>query len=283
MLAITNIVTLPSSNHKDLEFGKSKIERYEKQRYQREPKDSESHDDSDRSDKETTKNGGDPLIQRDIAIDAYQGIRIPSNRADYDLTNLKKEFHMSDIMYFAKCGVESYAHGISSLELRMATSMLVLWCLGCLLRYLLLPFRLRRQLNRYASLICHRILCRACSAVVTYHGRENMVKNGICVANHTSPLDVIILSCDNCYSLVGQRHGGFLGLVMKLLARTADHIYFERSEVKDRFIVAKRLKEHVEDKNKLPILIFPEEYFKPIFICGDFILRLTIDKLVPDD
>lgn len=49
---------------------------------------------------------GDPLIQRDIAIDAYQGIRIPSNRADYDLTNLKKEFHMSDIMYFAKCGVE---------------------------------------------------------------------------------------------------------------------------------------------------------------------------------
>lgn len=45
---------------------------------------------------------------------------------------------------------------------------------------------------------------------------------------------------------------------MKLLARTADHIYFERSEVKDRFIVAKRLKEHVEDKNKLPILIFPE-------------------------
>lgn len=32
--------------------------------------------------------------------------------------------------------------------------------------------------------------------------RENMVKNGICVANHTSPLDVIILSCDNCYALV---------------------------------------------------------------------------------
>lgn len=31
-----------------------------------------------------------------------------------------------------------------------------------------------------------------------------MVKNGICVANHTSPLDVIILSCDNCYSLVSK-------------------------------------------------------------------------------
>lgn len=25
---------------------------------------------------------------------------------------------------------------------------------------------------------------------------------GICVANHTSPIDVMILSCDNCYALV---------------------------------------------------------------------------------
>ena len=33
--------------------------------------------------------------------------------------------------------------------------------------------------------------------------RENMAKGGgICVANHTTPLDVLILMCDRCYSLV---------------------------------------------------------------------------------
>jgi len=25
---------------------------------------------------------------------------------------------------------------------------------------------------------------------------------GICVANHTSPIDVLILACENCYSMV---------------------------------------------------------------------------------
>jgi glycerol-3-phosphate O-acyltransferase 3/4 len=42
------------------------------------------------------------------------------------------------------------------------------------------------------------------------------------------------------------------------LARASSHIWFERSEMKDREAVARRLKEHVEDSTKLPILIFPE-------------------------
>ncbi len=34
--------------------------------------------------------------------------------------------------------------------------------------------------------------------------RENKAKGGgICVANHTSPIDAILLACDNCYALVG--------------------------------------------------------------------------------
>lgn len=33
--------------------------------------------------------------------------------------------------------------------------------------------------------------------------RNNMAKGGgICVANHTSPIDVLILACENCYSMV---------------------------------------------------------------------------------
>ena len=29
------------------------------------------------------------------------------------------------------------------------------------------------------------------------------MSGGICVANHTSPIDIIILGCDNCYAMVG--------------------------------------------------------------------------------
>ena len=32
--------------------------------------------------------------------------------------------------------------------------------------------------------------------------RENLANNGICVANHTSPIDVIVLSGDACYAMV---------------------------------------------------------------------------------
>ena len=47
-----------------------------------------------------------------------------------------------------------------------------------------------------------QILGGAISAVITYHNPENMPKDGICVANHTSPIDVLILACDNAYALV---------------------------------------------------------------------------------
>ncbi len=79
-------------------------------------------------------------------------------------------------------------------------------------------------------------------------------------------------------------HGGLFGVILRALGRASDHIWFQRSEVKDRLLVAKRyfpffhprgcqanlrfkyyqlsilfrLKDHVEDPNKLPILIFPE-------------------------
>lgn len=36
--------------------------------------------------------------------------------------------------------------------------------------------------------------------------RENRADpGGICVANHTSPIDVLILAQDNCYALVNER------------------------------------------------------------------------------
>ncbi|XP_020283336.1 glycerol-3-phosphate acyltransferase 4 isoform X2 [Pseudomyrmex gracilis] len=116
----------------------------------------------------------------------------------------------------------------------------------------------KRWLNYKVSIMCFAVLSSALSSVITYHNSENRPVRGICVANHTSPIDVLVLMCDNCYSLIGQRHGGFLGILQRALARASPHIWFERSEVKDREAVAKRLKQHVSDPTNPPILIFPE-------------------------
>jgi len=119
--------------------------------------------------------------------------------------------------------------------------------------------RLRQWLYEKVATIVFQIFSRCFSASIAFHNLENRPKqDGICVANHTSPIDVVILSTDRSYALVGQSHGGFLGLVQQSLSRAAAHIWFQRSEVKDRAAVARRLREHVEDPETLPILIFPE-------------------------
>ncbi|KAH3855611.1 glycerol-3-phosphate acyltransferase 4-like [Dreissena polymorpha] len=243
------------------------------------------------------------VIRRDISISATEGIKIPSKRPDYDMS-WKREFNISDIMYFLKCGMESIiqddvtqrfaAEELKSWNLLTRTDLgyqfiswrlTFLYGIGCAIRYcILLPFRMilcccgltflivstfligyfpdgksKRTLNRIFSLMAHRILCRALSAVVTFHDSDKYrPKNGICVANHTSPLDVVILSCDNCYAMVGQSHSGFLGVMQRALSRATSHIWFERSEIKDRHLVSEKMKEHVDNEDKLPILIFPE-------------------------
>ncbi|CAB3376246.1 Hypothetical predicted protein [Cloeon dipterum] len=142
----------------------------------------------------------------------------------------------------------------------------VIWMLGFIVRYLfLLPLRVticfvgvcwltfctavvgivpagrfKRWLNAKVCIMCFSFLSSSISAVITYHNPENKPKGGICVANHTSPIDVLVLACDSCYALIGQRHNGFLGLLQRALARASSHIWFERSEVKDREVVTKR-------------------------------------------
>ncbi|XP_024155108.1 glycerol-3-phosphate acyltransferase 4 isoform X1 [Oryzias melastigma] len=161
----------------------------------------------------------------------------------------------------------------------------LLWGLGVLIRYgILLPLRvilavtgiflfvvlstsvgflpnakLRSFLGEKVHLMGYRFCVKSLTAFITYHNSENRPKNGsICVANHTTPLDVIILANDRCYSLVGQVHRGLLGMIQKAMVKSSPHIWFERAEVKDRHLVAKRLCDHAADKTKQPILIFPE-------------------------
>ncbi|XP_052745661.1 glycerol-3-phosphate acyltransferase 3 isoform X2 [Bicyclus anynana] len=136
---------------------------------------------------------------------------------------------------------------------------LVWWLIACTACVGTLPDgALKQRVNNALSLVCFNFLSRCISAVITYHNSDHKPRNGICVANHTSPIDVLVLMCDSCYSLIGQRHDGFLGLLQRALARASPHIWFERSEVKDRHAVARRLKEHISVPDNPPILIFPE-------------------------
>uniref|UniRef100_A0A672NUJ4 Glycerol-3-phosphate acyltransferase 3 n=1 Tax=Sinocyclocheilus grahami TaxID=75366 RepID=A0A672NUJ4_SINGR len=161
----------------------------------------------------------------------------------------------------------------------------IIWGLGVFIRYcILLPLRItlaviglswlvigttlvgllptsnaKNWLSDLVHITCYRICARALSATIHYHNKENRPKKGgICVANHTSPIDIVILANDGCYAMVGQVHGGLMGVIQRSMVRSCPHVWFERSEMKDRHAAAKRLKDHIDDKTKLPILIFPE-------------------------
>lgn len=166
----------------------------------------------------------------------------------------------------------------------MSVFLAISWFIGFLMRYfILLPIRIlctflgigflicsmaivgclpepvRSKLYWYASLISFRMLSCGLTATLEFHNQQYRAKKGdICVANHTSPIDVVVLACDNCYALVGQRHGGFLGMLEQALSRATNHVWFDRSEMRDRQFVVKRLNEHVSTKENFPILIFPE-------------------------
>ncbi|KAM6984855.1 glycerol-3-phosphate acyltransferase 3 [Aplochiton taeniatus] len=161
----------------------------------------------------------------------------------------------------------------------------IIWGVGVFIRYcLLFPFRItiaiigitwlvigttlvgflpessaKNWLSELVHLTCYRICARGLSATIQYHNKEDRPqKGGICVANHTSPIDIVILASDGCYAMVGQIHGGLMGVIQRSMVRSCPHVWFERSEMRDRHAVASRLRAYVAAKTKLPILIFPE-------------------------
>uniref|UniRef100_A0A3B3VJH5 1-acylglycerol-3-phosphate O-acyltransferase 9, like n=1 Tax=Poecilia latipinna TaxID=48699 RepID=A0A3B3VJH5_9TELE len=97
--------------------------------------------------------------------------------------------------------------------------------------------RVKFWLSEWVHVMCYRICARGLSATIRYHNKENRPKKGgICVANHTSPIDIVILCNDGCYAMVGQVHGGLMGIVQRAMVRSCPHVWFERSEMKDQNI-----------------------------------------------
>ncbi|XP_078203689.1 glycerol-3-phosphate acyltransferase 4-like isoform X7 [Callithrix jacchus] len=156
------------------------------------------------------------------------------------------ELELSDIFYFCQKGMETIMddevterfsaeeleswnllsrtnYNLHSISLRLK----VLWGLGVLIRYcFLLPLRFKEFVSKHVHSMCHRICARALTAIITYHDREDRPRNGgICVANHTSPIDVIILASDGYYTMVGQVHGGLMGVIQRAMVKACPHIW----------------------------------------------------------
>ncbi|EAX05944.1 hypothetical protein MGC11324, isoform CRA_a [Homo sapiens] len=167
--------------------------------------------------------------------------------------------------YFAFCLLKCVVEHSSVLDLYRFTQVTLafigisLLVIGTTLVGQLPDSSLKNWLSELVHLTCCRICVRALSGTIHYHNKQyRPQKGGICVANHTSPIDVLILTTDGCYAMVGQVHGGLMGIIQRAMVKACPHVWFERSEMKDRHLVTKRLKEHIADKKKLPILIFPE-------------------------
>ncbi|KAA0202377.1 hypothetical protein HAZT_HAZT010899 [Hyalella azteca] len=79
--------------------------------------------------------------------------------------------------------------------------------LGCAVIGQMPDGRIKRWLANCMFLSMFRIMARGFSNVVYYHNTHNRPRSdGICVANHTSPIDCIVLAQDGCFSFVSLFH-----------------------------------------------------------------------------
>ncbi|KAM9306299.1 glycerol-3-phosphate acyltransferase 3 [Pholidichthys leucotaenia] len=177
------------------------------------------------------------------------------------LTRTNQNFHYISLRLTVIWGVGVFVRYCILFPLRIALAIIGLsWLvIGTTLVGFLPESSAKNWLSELIHLTCYRICARGLSATILYHNKENRPqKGGICVANHTTPIDVVILANDGCYAMVGQIHGGLMGVIQRSMVRSCPHVWFERSEMKHRHAVTSRLRAHVAAKTKLPILIFPE-------------------------
>lgn len=97
------------------------------------------------------------------------------------------------------------------------------------------------------------------SGVIRYHGpRPEKRPNQIFVANHTTVFDIVVLQQNFCFSIVGQKQPGVIGFFQDHVLGCLECLWFDRKDSKDRAKIAEKIKEHVLDNSKLPLLLFPE-------------------------
>lgn len=139
-------------------------------------------------------------------------------------------------------------------------------CSGCMLLLTVLTsvlgqlpeYSFKRGLVHRLLRVCFRLTTCCIPVVRRLHNVEHRPHTGICVCNHTSPLDVLMLMCDVHYSLTGQRHDGILGVIQRVLARASPHMWFERRAMCERESLGLVLRLHATGDGWPPVLLFPE-------------------------
>lgn len=71
-------------------------------------------------------------------------------------------------------------------------------------------------------------------------------------------IDFIILQQSHNYSVVGQKHPGWVGFFQDQVLGSLMPIWFDRSDSENKSVVAHKLEEHARDSQRPPILVFPE-------------------------
>ncbi|CAN8229310.1 unnamed protein product [Cochlearia groenlandica] len=185
-----------------------------------------------------------------------------------------------------------------------------LWCCGVVVRYcVLFPLRvltlafgwfiflssfipvhsllkgqdkLRKNIERVlVEMICSFFVA-SWTGVVKYHGpRPSIRPKQVYVANHTSMIDFIVLEQMTAFAVIMQKHPGWVGLLQSTILESVGCIWFNRSEAKDREIVARKLRDHVQGADSNPLLIFPEgtcvnNNYTVMFKKGAFELDCTV-------
>eukprot|EP00878_Enallax_costatus_P003017 GHUV01003215.1.p1 GENE.GHUV01003215.1~~GHUV01003215.1.p1 ORF type:complete len:425 (+),score=75.67 GHUV01003215.1:346-1620(+) len=97
------------------------------------------------------------------------------------------------------------------------------------------------------------------TGVIKFHGPRPLPEAGhVWVANHTSMIDYVILSSYTAFAVIMQLHPGWVGFLQTAVLDSLGCLWFNRTQARDRQLVASRMREHVYDPTSTPLLIFPE-------------------------
>ncbi|MCL7047078.1 hypothetical protein MKW94_027598, partial [Papaver nudicaule] len=138
------------------------------------------------------------------------------------------------------------------------------------------------SIQRYlVELICSFFVA-SWTGVVKYHGPRPCIRpQQVFVANHTFMIDFIVLEQMTAFAVIMQKHPGWVGLLQSTILESVGCIWFNRSEAKDREILARKLREHIQEADNNPLLIFPEGtcvnnhytvMFKKNVFCSEWVL-----------
>ncbi|KAJ3261356.1 hypothetical protein HK103_005964 [Boothiomyces macroporosus] len=129
--------------------------------------------------------------------------------------------------------------------------------------FIALPIVLRLKSERLKRLL-FKLYCKAFlwswGSKIRYHGKKPVLDEPhIFVSNHTSIIDYIVLSSHGFpHATVAQRQGGIIGYFQKNILKLNGSLNFDRSQKNDRSVIAQKMREHVFNTEKSPLLIFPE-------------------------